>query len=311
METMRKYVVLALFAASSVLPACRLYNLERRLGPDDAEFMARVNYIITPEERKIFLELPAAEKDVFKEEFWKRRDPDPATEENEFKIQYFERMDEADKMFPSEGRPGWQTDRGRMYVLFGPPSERLTYPMDAVQCREVWYYGTFPIIFIDEHCNGQYRMTPINLEHLQELNRAQDEAQRSFPPDPSMFDYDVSLTRLRSTPDVFEGRVVIEIPYDRIWFVAREGRLEATLEVRLELKDLRRNELWKDQDRFDLALGEDELKSRRDKVYRMEVPLLLTGRERPPVGQKAMLDVFLKMNTEGRDLRKSIEVRLD
>jgi GWxTD domain-containing protein len=266
---------------------------------------------MTREERKIFLELPDTEKASFKEEFWKRRDPDPGTEENEFKTQYFERMDEADKLFPSEGRPGWQTDRGRMYVLFGPPTERLTYPMDAVQCREVWYYGAFPVIFIDEHCNGQFRMMPINLEHLQELNRAQDEAQRSFPPDPNLFDYEVGLTRLRVTPDVFEARVFIVIPYDRIWFIARDGRLEAALEVRLELKALKGNELWRGQDRFDLALSEDELKAQRDKVYRMEIPLTLTGRDRPPAGQRAKLDVFLKMNTEGRDLRKSIDVRLD
>ena len=308
---MRKLAVVALFAASAFLPSCRLYNLERRLGPEDAEFMARVNYIMTREERKIFLELPDSEKAAFKEEFWKRRDPDPQTEENEFKTQYFERMDETDKLFPSEGRPGWQTDRGRMYVLFGPPTERMTYPMDAVECREVWYYGAFPVIFIDEHCNGQYRMIPINLEHLQELNRAQDEAQRTLPPDSNLFDYDVGLTRHRATADVFEGRVFIDIPYDRIWFVARDGRLDAILEVRLELKDLKGTELWKGQERFDLSLSEDELKSLRDKVYRMEIPLQLTGRNRPPAGQKANLVVFLKMNTEGRDLRKSIAVRLD
>jgi GWxTD domain-containing protein len=308
---MRKFVVVALFAASTVLPGCRLYNLERRLGPEDAEFMARVNYIMTREERKIFLELPDTEKAAFKEEFWKRRDPDPATEENEFKTQYFERMDEADKLFPSEGRPGWLTDRGRMLVLFGPPTERLTYPMDAVECREVWYYGAFPVIFIDEHCNGQFRMVPINLEHLQELNRAQDEAQRPTMPDPNLFDYEAGLTRLRATEEAFEGRVVLVIPYDRIWFVARDERLEATLEVRLEVRDLKGNVLWRGQDRFDLALSEDELKSRRDQEYRMEVPLLLTGRERPPAGQKARLDIFLKMNTEGRELRKSLEVRLD
>jgi GWxTD domain-containing protein len=308
---MRKFVVVALFAASTVLPSCRLYNLERRLGPEDAEFMARVNYIMTREERKIFLELPDTEKAAFKEEFWKRRDPDPATEENEFKTQYFERMDEADKLFPSEGRPGWLTDRGRMLVLFGPPTERLTYPMDAVECREVWYYGAFPVIFIDEHCNGQFRMVPINLEHLQELNRAQDEAQRPSMPDPNLFDYEAGLTRLRATEEAFEGRVVLVIPYDRIWFVARDERLEATLEVRLEVRDLKGNVLWRGQDRFDLALSEDELKSRRDQEYRMEVPLLLTGRERPPAGQKARLDIFLKMNTEGRELRKSLEVRLD
>jgi len=109
--------------------SCRLYKLERQLDPENAEFLSKVNYIITKEERKIFLELPDEEKESFREEFWKRRDPDPSTEENEFKIEYFNRIERANELFHGEGRPGWMTDRGRIFVLFGPPSDRMTYPM--------------------------------------------------------------------------------------------------------------------------------------------------------------------------------------
>ncbi|MCK7541168.1 MAG: GWxTD domain-containing protein [Marinilabiliales bacterium] len=100
---------------------------------------------MTKEERKIFLELPADGRDDFVEEFWKRRDPDPDTALNEYRLEYEQRVERAGQLFHGEGRSGWQTDRGRIYILFGPPSERQTYPMDAGgYCREVWYYGSLP-----------------------------------------------------------------------------------------------------------------------------------------------------------------------
>ena len=79
----------ALLAGLAVMTACRLYNLERKLNPADADFLNKVRYIITSEERRTFLELPDSEKAQFIEDFWKRRDPDPTTEENEFKMEYF------------------------------------------------------------------------------------------------------------------------------------------------------------------------------------------------------------------------------
>ncbi len=127
------------FAAS-----CRLYNLERKLNPEAAAFFGKVQYIISKEERKIFLELPESERAAFQEEFWKRRDPDPDTPENEYRTEYFQRVERASAMFHGEGRAGWLTDRGRIFILFGAPSERMTYPMDAGGfCREIWYYGAF------------------------------------------------------------------------------------------------------------------------------------------------------------------------
>ncbi len=73
--------------------------------------------------------MPPSERKNFREEFWKRRDLDPSTEENEFKMEYFNRIEKANDLFISEGRPGWLTDRGSIYILLGPPMNRLTYPM--------------------------------------------------------------------------------------------------------------------------------------------------------------------------------------
>ncbi|HEK86256.1 MAG TPA: GWxTD domain-containing protein, partial [Candidatus Aminicenantes bacterium] len=111
---MRKKIFLTLtfiFLVSLVFlfQSCTLSRLEKKLKAKDAEWLSEVRYIITPEERKIFLELPESEREQFKEDFWKRRDPDPDTEENEFKDEYYRRIKQANQMFLGEGRPGWLT----------------------------------------------------------------------------------------------------------------------------------------------------------------------------------------------------------
>src|ERR1044072_2772472 len=87
-----------------------------------------VSYIITDEERKAFKALKTdEERDQFIEQFWLRRDPDPDTPENEYKDQYFERIQYANEKFTS-GIPGWKTDRGRIYITFGKPDEIDSHP---------------------------------------------------------------------------------------------------------------------------------------------------------------------------------------
>ena len=83
-----------------------MYKLKRKLDAEDAEFLSTVRYIISKEERKIYLEMPKEERAEFKKEFWEERDPDPSTEENEYKNQYFDRIDEANRLFTS-GKDGW------------------------------------------------------------------------------------------------------------------------------------------------------------------------------------------------------------
>ncbi len=84
-----------------------------------------VVYIIMPEERATFLALQTdAEREEFIEQFWKRRDPTPGTEENEFKDEHYRRILFANLHFPTgTGKAGWRSDRGRIYIVFGPPDE--------------------------------------------------------------------------------------------------------------------------------------------------------------------------------------------
>jgi GWxTD domain-containing protein len=300
-----------LLAGLVAASGCRSYNLTRKLAPAHADFLDKVGYIITKAERKIFLELPESGRDDFITEFWKRRDPDPDTERNEFKLEYEGRVAKSEIMFRGEGRPGWQTDRGRIFILFGPPSERLTYPMDASGfCREVWYYGAFPVVFIDEQCSGNFVMKAINLQHLQELNIAQGYFQKTFSQEKKLFDYEVSMQKTRAEGAVYEGRVYVDIPYDTIWFNFKGGRLETGFEVRLEVSDASGTAIWQAQGTFPLELEEKDLTEKRKSRFRMEFPFLIDKDLDRLKDQKLRLDVSVRSTTEGEELKKAVNFQL-
>jgi GWxTD domain-containing protein len=302
---------LVLFVAGlASATACKTYSIEKKLSPAHGDFLSKVGYIITKEERKIFLELPESGRDDFIEEFWKRRDPDPDTERNEYRIEYEDRVKRAGLMFHGEGRPGWLTDRGRIYILFGPPSERSTYPMDNAACREIWYYGAFPVIFLDEHCSGNFVMRAINLEHLQRLNIAQGYFQKTFDQDKKFFDYEIAVIKTQAEAGSYEGNIFVDIPYNTIWFAFKNGRLETGFDVHLELSDGSGTILWSGQDSFPLALEERELTENRKGRFRMEFPFRLDKDLDRLKTQKLRLDVGVKNVTQGDELKKAIEFRL-
>src|SRR5256714_4738073 len=138
-----------------------------------------VTYIITVEERKAFKKLATDdERERFIEEFWRRRDPDPDTDENEFKEEYYERIAYANEHFAS-GIPGWKSDRGRIWIMYGKPDERETHPMGGNYDRpayegggstttypfETWFYrylagvgSGIEIEFVDPSGSGEYRI---------------------------------------------------------------------------------------------------------------------------------------------------------
>jgi GWxTD domain-containing protein len=113
-----------------------------------------VAYIITSEEKKAFNALKTdEERENFIENFWRRRDPNPDTEENEFREEYYERIAYANEHFAS-GIPGWMTDRGRIYITWGKPDSVEAHPSGGAYDRpsyegggstttypfEVWFY---------------------------------------------------------------------------------------------------------------------------------------------------------------------------
>ena len=108
-----------------------------------------VTYIITDEERKAFKQLNTdEEREQFVEQFWLRRDPTPDTVENEYKEEHYRRIAYANEHFAS-GIPGWKTDRGRIYITFGPPDEIDSHPSGGTYERPTAEGGgettTYPV----------------------------------------------------------------------------------------------------------------------------------------------------------------------
>src|SRR5580692_4258604 len=96
-----------------------------------------VIYIISDEERKAFGRLNNDdERENFIEQFWLRRDPTPDTEENEYREEHYRRIAYANETFAS-GIPGWKTDRGMIYVKFGPPDDRDEHPSGGYYDRPI------------------------------------------------------------------------------------------------------------------------------------------------------------------------------
>ncbi|MGC8745119.1 MAG: GWxTD domain-containing protein [Candidatus Saccharicenans sp.] len=316
---MRKKIFLTLtfiFLVSLVFlfQSCTLSRLEKKLKAKDAEWLSEVRYIITPEERKIFLELPESEREQFKEDFWKRRDPDPDTEENEFKDEYYRRIKQANQMFLGEGRPGWLTDRGRIYILFGPPTERETFPMEASGfCREVWYYGSFPVIFIDEHCSGNYVLSAINLEHLQDLNLAQSYFQNTITEERSLFDYNLKMFPSRRTAGSLFITLVFSMNYNEIWFETQDdASLKTELYLTVEIKDKKGKLVWQGEKTIPLSFkDEDEFNAIKGKKFSMKVEIKLPEGQYsvPPAGQY-LLYSSLKQKAGGKELKKVMEISL-
>ncbi len=129
-----------------------------------------VVYIIGPRERDVFLKLENdRDRDLFIEAFWKHRDPTPGTPENEFRTEHYKRINYVNHFFGrATPKPGWRTDRGRMYIILGEPQDiqrfegkTQTYP------AEVWFYqgktelglpSGFNLVFFQEGGTGEYRL---------------------------------------------------------------------------------------------------------------------------------------------------------
>jgi len=139
-----------------------------------------VIYIISPEERQAFLQLETnEEREQFIEQFWLRRSSNPDLPENDFKEEHYRRIAYANEHYAS-GIPGWKTDRGRMYIMWGPADEVESHPTGGTYDRpmeegggstttypwETWRYRYMEGIgenviweFVDPSGSGEYHLT--------------------------------------------------------------------------------------------------------------------------------------------------------
>ncbi len=103
-----------------------------------------VVYLITDREKRVFLTLTSEQqRESFVDAFWRKRDHNPSTPENEFRIEHYERFDYVNKWFGrSTFREGWQTDRGRYYILLGAPRSIQNFEArDEIYPTELWFFN--------------------------------------------------------------------------------------------------------------------------------------------------------------------------
>jgi GWxTD domain-containing protein len=167
-------VALSLYAAESSLYTA----FQKKKEPKDW-IDGPVGYIVTSEEKKLYKKLSTkAEKEKFIKWFWARRELNPETYRNEFKNEFDERLRYANANFKERGLEGWQTARGHVYIVFGPPSREW---QEIIQTGSrpaiLWQYDEppsrylrvmEPLIFIELYRNGRYYlMRPMPMDYFE------------------------------------------------------------------------------------------------------------------------------------------------
>jgi GWxTD domain-containing protein len=142
-----------------------------------------VVYIISDVEKEAFEKLPSdKDRDDFIKAFWLVRDPTPGTEQNEFKDEHYKRIEFANRKFGRDtAKPGWKTDRGKIYILLGEPRFKEEYPEDMlIQPTELWHYisvdqyglpPSFYLIFYRQYGVGEMRLYSPTIDGINKLFR--------------------------------------------------------------------------------------------------------------------------------------------
>jgi GWxTD domain-containing protein len=201
-----------------------------KLDPESKDFYEYSRLIMSKQEREIFLLLPDKEsRKEFIQDFWKKRDPDPQTEENEFREEFFQRIEYVNKRF-IEGIPGWKTDRGRIYIYLGPPDkiEQRPYINDPNVKGLIWWgyyrYG-LGIEFIDRTGDGRYSLSRQSgragglLDVIEKAKFGQ------------IFDDEGDMGKVFAKFDVdYDGdkkEIIVTIPIEALFFEADANKLKA------------------------------------------------------------------------------------
>ena len=173
MNKVHRHLVGPMLAMSLAAPLAAQTREERleRLTPEHRAWVEEeVAYIITDAERDFFLVLETLEeRQHFIEAFWRKRDPDPASPVNEAEEEHYRRLAFANQSLADDTtRPGWMTDRGRMFILLGEPRERQRFDgLNEIVSTELWFYQSEPgvglpsffyLVFFRPRDIGEYRL---------------------------------------------------------------------------------------------------------------------------------------------------------
>ena len=137
-------LLFAMLLLSIRLEAASDERIDRLPAPYRTWLTEEVNYIISDVEKEAFLNLESEqERDGFIDVFWRKRDENPSTPENEYKEEHYRRLDYANEFLGRDTfLPGWKTDRGRFYILLGKPRSQQNFEgRDQVYPAELWFYN--------------------------------------------------------------------------------------------------------------------------------------------------------------------------
>lgn len=245
------------------------------IDPESRDFYKYAQLIMTKVEKDIFNHLPDKEaREEFIKNFWAKRDPDPSTEENEYKNEFFRRIEYANKRF-REGGQGWKTDRGRIYIYLGPPDKfeeiftHNEYDLQGKKIRGpilVWVYYRYDLIiqFLDVDGTGRFTFDPM-YGLLGSLNEAIEMAKQGFSfQDGGMsqkfLDFDFKY-------DAEKKEIVVSLPVKGINFLEEEGLLKAEFEFEFYVYEKAGS--WRDKfvEARAFAKTEDELLEMKDIIF--------------------------------------------
>jgi GWxTD domain-containing protein len=303
-------------------------DLWKELDPQSKKWVEEdVRYIITPEEYSAFIHLSTnEEREDFKEQFWARRNPDPDSPDNTAKEEHYRRIAYANEHFAS-GVPGWKTDRGRIYIMWGAPDEidshpsggayerpaaegggeTSTYPFEDWRYRDLEGIGeNVEIEFTDKTMTGEYKLTmdPSDKDALLEVPGAGLTI-------PEMMGMSSKIARFQNTNGTHMGQAFGGLPesYDEFSMLDRYTKIQQPPPVKFkDLVPYSTDRLVRDQVKFDYRF--DFLRVTSDTVL-VPITVQIPTRQLMFVEKEgvdsATLDLFARVTTLSGRLVQTFE----
>jgi GWxTD domain-containing protein len=275
MKTWR-WSILALFLMTSLVSCSLSSKAVRSLPEADKQFLSEVRYIITKQEKKIFPSLGAEERKQFIEDFWKKRDPSPSTDENEFRDEYYQRIEKANRLF-REGSSGWLTDRGRAYILLGDPERRNAYPSGYSfyeRPMEIWYYKYFDLVFIDYTFTGIYKLEPLSVQQISVITSSQMRLKPEILDSKRVvFDFEIRIENSAAG----EVKLIIAVPYEKLNMIQNSMQsttIETALKIDVLISGANDETILQKQENYPVSLQTKDLE-RLSKSLSIQLPLKL------------------------------------
>jgi GWxTD domain-containing protein len=261
-EKVKKIIVFVVgFAALVGMISCG-GNKDIDLDPTNDEFFRQTRLIMLKEEIKVYKHLPdQAARDAFIKEFWEKRDPNPETADNEAKIEFESRVEFIDRWFSEKmGRAhGLESDRGKVYLLLGPPNERTTDER-TVRDRfgninrvkvESWVYHHEQLFlqFVDRKGYGEFQLRTWPPDLLNAMEDAKFKIYRAGDTSREKFEFKAAYK---------DKNIVIKIPTEYIMFDEKNGKMNAAFKTTIRV--YRENEKVDDVEKtHKLSYGKSEI----------------------------------------------------